>query len=131
MILGSKKDLPVAREIEDQVSTKDKSFLFNFTGKTSLEDSVDILSTCDLVLTNDSGLMHIAAAVNVKLLALYGPTSPKFTPPLSKKARIIQKTEGFEKTRKGKLVDGDHYGLGMIQPKEVLETLSWHMNEAV
>ena len=130
-ILGSKKDLSVAREIEDKVSSKDKSFLFNFTGKTSLEDSVDILSTCDLVLTNDSGLMHIAAAVNVKLLALYGPTSPKFTPPLSKKARIIQKTEGFEKTRKGKLVDGYHYSLEMIQPKEVLETLSCHMNDVL
>jgi len=127
IILGSKKDLPVAREIEDQVSLKDKSFLFNFTGQTSLEDTVDILSTCDLVLTNDSGLMHIAAAVDVKLLALYGPTSPKFTPPLSKKARIIQKTEGFEKIRKGKLVDGYHYGLEMIKPEEVLESLSCHM----
>ena len=131
IILGSKKDLPVAREIEHQVSSKDKSFLFNFTGQTSLEDTVDILSTCDLVLTNDSGLMHIAAAVDVKLLALYGPTSPKFTPPLSKKARIIQKTEGFEKIRKGKLVDGYHYGLEMIQPEEVLESLSCHMKGTI
>ena len=123
-ILGSKNDLPVAKAIEDQVPPENKALLFNFTGQTSIEDAVDILSTCDLVLTNDSGLMHVAAAVNVKLLALYGPTSPKFTPPLSKKAKVIQKIEGYEKTREGELEEGYHYGLSMIKPEEVLDSLS-------
>ena len=123
-ILGSKNDLPVAKVIEDQVPSENKALLFNFTGQTSIEDAVDILSTCDLVLTNDSGLMHVAAAVNVKLLALYGPTSPKFTPPLSKKAKVIQKIEGYEKTREGELEEGYHYGLSMIKPEEVLDSLS-------
>jgi heptosyltransferase-2 len=123
-ILGSKNDLPVAKAIEDQVPPENKTLLFNFTGQTSIEDAVDILSTCDLVLTNDSGLMHVAAAVNVKLLALYGPTSPKFTPPLSKKAKVIQKIEGYEKTREGELEEGYHYGLSMIKPEEVLDSLS-------
>ena len=123
-ILGSKNDLPVAKAIEDQVPSENKALLFNFTGQTSIEDAVDILSTCDLVLTNDSGLMHVAAAVNVKLLALYGPTSPKFTPPLSKKAKVIQKIEGYEKTREGELEEGYHYGLSMIKPEEVLDSLS-------
>ena len=123
-ILGSKNDLPVAKAIEDQVPSENKALLYNFTGQTSIEDAVDILSTCDLVLTNDSGLMHVAAAVNVKLLALYGPTSPKFTPPLSKKAKVIQKIEGYEKTREGELEEGYHYGLSMIKPEEVLDSLS-------
>ncbi len=54
-ILGSKNDLPVAKAIEDQVPPENKTLLFNFTGQTSIEDAVDILSTCDLVLTNEAG----------------------------------------------------------------------------
>ena len=50
--------------------------LYDITGKTSLEDVIDILAYSDIALTNDSGLMHIAAAVETPLLALYGPTSP-------------------------------------------------------
>ena len=128
-ILGSKNDLPVAKEIEDHISCTEKDSFINFTGQTSIQDAVDILSTCDLVLTNDSGLMHIAAAVNVRLLALYGPTSPEFTPPLSKKAKIIKKTEGFKKIRRGDLKDGYHQSLTMIKPEEVINRLSSLMKD--
>ena len=122
-ILGSKNDIVISKIIEDQVPKNDRELLFNLTGLTKIEEAIDLLSVSDLVLTNDSGLMHIAAAVDVKLLALYGPTSPKFTPPLSKKAKIIQKIEGFEKTRKGILEEGYHPSLSMIHPSEVLESL--------
>ena len=122
-ILGSKNDIVISKTIEDQVPKNDRELLFNFTGLTKIEEAIDLLSVSDLVLTNDSGLMHIAAAVDVKLLALYGPTSPKFTPPLSKKAKIIQKIEGLEKTRKGRLEEGYHPSLSMIHPSEVLESL--------
>ena len=87
-MLGSQNDVPIGKEIE-KYSDQSHSFL-NLIGKTKLVDTVDILKASKLVLCNDSGLMHIAAAVDTRLLALFGPSSPEFTPPLSEKASVIR-----------------------------------------
>ena len=68
--------------------------------------------------------MHIAASVDVPLVALYGPTSPEFTPPLSSKAKVIRKSKGYKKLRRGDLEGGYHQSLKDIKPKEVLTVLS-------
>lgn len=60
----------------------------NLCGKTRLEDAVDLLADCRQVVTNDSGLMHVAAAVGVRIQALYGSSSPLYTPPLTENAEI-------------------------------------------
>ena len=52
--------------------------------RTTIEETIHLLSTADLVVSNDSGLMHVASSVNAKILAIFGSTSPKYTPPLSK-----------------------------------------------
>ncbi len=121
ILLGSPNDLPIGDEIALQI--KEQSGFFNLIGETKLRDAVDILSSSNLVLTNDSGLMHIAASVDVPLVALYGPTSPEFTPPLSNKVKVIKKNEGFTKLRTGDLEDGYYQGLKDIKPKEVLAAL--------
>ena len=72
--------------------------------------------------------MHIAASVDVPLVALYGPTSPEFTPPLSNKFKVIKKNKGFSKLRTGDLEDGYYQGLKDIKPKEVLAALDQHLN---
>jgi len=59
-------------------------------GKTSLADAIDLLSLADCVVSNDSGLMHVAAALGRNVVVVYGSTSPKFTPPLGDKVRILQ-----------------------------------------
>ena len=81
-VLGSDKDSEAAEEISIGTNA------INLCGKTKLEDSIDLLSICKTAITNDSGLMHIAAAVDIPLIAIYGSSTPDYTPPLTNKAKI-------------------------------------------
>lgn len=85
-ILGSQKDRPVA----DRIMQLTENRCQNLAGLTQLAETIDLLSLITGLITNDSGLMHIAAALQKPLVALYGPTSPAFTPPLDEHANVIQ-----------------------------------------
>ncbi|MBP9743016.1 MAG: lipopolysaccharide heptosyltransferase II, partial [Burkholderiales bacterium] len=88
IILGSAKDTEISQSIVKLA--QHKVGLIDLCGKTNLTDVIDLLGGASKVVTNDSGLMHIACAVNVPVVALYGSSSPNFTPPLSSKAHILQ-----------------------------------------
>lgn len=120
--IGSKKDQTVVHEIESFLNENHPNFI-NTVGNTNLEDAIDLLSISSLVLTNDSGLMHIASALDIPLLALFGPTSPEFTPPLGEKSEIIRKVKGYMKLRKGDLPGGYHSSLFSIKPQETIDKL--------
>jgi heptosyltransferase-2 len=82
-ILGSEKDAQAGHRIAELCHHS----VYNLCGKTSLTDVIDILAACDAAVSNDSGLMHIAAAVNTPVLVMYGGTTPAYTPPLHNKAK--------------------------------------------
>ncbi|CAN0578662.1 unnamed protein product, partial [Ectocarpus sp. 12 AP-2014] len=82
-VLGGSKDHADGEQIVQGLS-----HAHNLCGKTELVDAVDLLADCRQVVTNDSGLMHVAAAVGVRIHALYGSSSPAYTPPLTDNAAI-------------------------------------------
>ena len=88
-MLGSPKDRLVSDEIYNELNAGQQSNCFNLCGKTSLTEVIDVMSLADAVVSNDSGLMHIAASLNRPLVVIYGSTSPKFTPPLSDNVEIV------------------------------------------
>ena len=79
-LLGSDKDRAACHELDAITAHKTRVL----AGKTSLPQAVDLISFASLVVANDSGLMHIAAALQKPLVAVYGSTDPGHTPPLSK-----------------------------------------------
>jgi len=85
-LFGSPKD----QETTNKIMQLTQNRCVNLSGKTSLAEAVDLLSLSTCVVSNDSGLMHIAAALRKPLVAVYGPTSPTFTPPLHDAAKILQ-----------------------------------------
>ena len=86
-IFGSAKDAPVAQEII--ACLKGSDHVHSLAGQTSLADAIDLMAASDSVVSNDSGLMHIAAALGRPLVAVYGSTSPSFTPPLGEKVNTL------------------------------------------
>lgn len=81
-VLGS------ARDAEAGASIVADGQATNLCGRTELADAIDLLAACTHAVTNDSGLMHVAAAVGTRVSVLYGSTTPDFTPPLTDAARI-------------------------------------------
>jgi heptosyltransferase-2 len=84
-LFGSEKDRGVTEEINQQTNGS----CMDFAGRTKLDEAVDLLSLATAVVSNDSGLMHLAAALDKPLIAIYGSSDPGFTPPLHAKARIV------------------------------------------
>jgi len=84
-LFGSGKD----RQVCSQVNAAAEGRCHDLSGRTNLAQAVDLMALADAVVSNDSGLMHMAAALDRKLVAVYGSSDPGFTPPLSEKAKVV------------------------------------------
>lgn len=88
-LLGNAQDKTVTTAIVEQLEARVQPHCYDLAGKTSLDNLADLISLADYVLTNDSGLMHMAAALGRKQLAVFGSTSPEHTPPLNEQAETL------------------------------------------
>lgn len=119
-ILGSPNDAAVAQEIQNSTDGK----CVNFTGKTTLSEAIDLLSLSKAVVANDSGLMHIAAALGCFVVAMYGSTSPEFAPPLTAQAKILKRSLPCQPCRKRECPLKHHACMETLLPERVITTLS-------
>jgi heptosyltransferase-2 len=79
VLLGSRNDEQAAAGIPGK----------NLVGKTSLDEAIRLIAGASAVVSNDSGLMHVAAALGRPQVALFGSSSPEHTPPASARARVL------------------------------------------
>ncbi len=117
-LLGSPKDAPVADEI-DRLAP---GLCTNLCGRTGLDQAIDLIARAELTVCNDSGLMHVAAALNRPLVALFGSSSPGFTPPLSRRARVLSLGLSCSPCFKRTCPLGHLDCLNGLAPARVLET---------
>jgi heptosyltransferase-2 len=85
-LLGSPKDRDACDEV---VAHSGGAGMFNLAGATKLDEAIALIARADAVVANDSGLLHIASALNRPVVALYGPTDPAHAPPFSDVAKSI------------------------------------------
>ena len=85
-LVGSAKDAPIA----DDIVRLAGGACVSLCGRTSLDQAIDVLASVRLAVANDSGLMHVAAAVGTPLLAIYGSSTPAHTPPMSPLAEVVK-----------------------------------------
>lgn len=106
-----------------------KKYCINIINQTSLYEAIAIIAACKGIISNDSGLLHIACALQRPVVGLYGPTNPGCTPPLSNRAVVLRCIHGYHKIRRSEdSVYGYHYSLMNISPDRVLQALLQLLN---
>ena len=89
VLLGSSKESALCAEIADQANTTRQGACLDLSGRTSLDQALAVIAAARAMVSNDSGLMHVAAAFGTPQVAVFGSSSPLHTPPLSDKAHVI------------------------------------------
>ena len=116
-VFGSDKET----KLGDEIVQATEYGAYNLCGKTELVDVIDLIACTEQVVSNDSGLMHIAAAMGVQVNVIYGSSTPDYTPPLTDHVEVFYKrlscSPCFARTCKY----GHYNCLSKISPEEVLE----------
>lgn len=121
-LFGSERDHQVAESVR-QAAGPD---CINLAGLTTLSEAVDLMAQCQAVVSNDSGLMHLAAALDRPLVAIYGSSDPGFTPPLSlpDRARIEWLDLPCSPCFKRECPLGHYACLRELHPERVIQALN-------
>lgn len=122
ILLGGKGDKPLAQDIE--VKANRDGHIHNWCGHTSLDEAIALIGMSKAVISNDSGLMHVAAALKTPQVAIFGSSDPAHTPPLSDKAKVIWLNLPCSPCHKRECPLGHLKCLNEILPAQVLTTLN-------
>ncbi len=117
-ILGGKDEKSLVDAINALLSTPALDLTM-----TTLAEAIDLMSMANVVVSNDSGLMHVACALDRKVIAIYGSSSPDFTPPLSEKAAVLSKSLPCKPCFKRECPLKHLNCLKMITPKDVIKEI--------
>ena len=121
LLLGSAADHAIGQTMIQAANSSNR--ILNWCGHTTLDEAIAIIGACHRLVTNDSGLMHIGAALSVNQVALFGSSDPKHTPPISPKARIIYLHLPCSPCHKRTCPLGHLNCLNQIHPQQVFATL--------
>jgi heptosyltransferase-2 len=119
-LIGSEKDAATG----DAIAATAGGAAVNLCGRSTLEQAIDLIASASCVVSNDSGLMHVAAALDRPLIALYGSSSAAYTPPLSQKARIISRKLPCSPCFKRECPLGHFDCLNGIDPQQVATAIN-------
>jgi len=123
MLLGSPNDRDTCEEVQRQAGPAGTAVL-NLAGQTSLDDAIALLARASAVVSNDSGLLHIASALNRPVVALYGSTDPDYAPPLSEVARTVSLRLECSPCRKRECPLGHHDCMNRMSVERVWSELA-------
>jgi heptosyltransferase II len=124
-LFGSEKDVPVTGEIQRLTGNR----CLDLGGRTPLSDAIDLMSLTTAVVSNDSGLMHVAAALGRKVAAIYGSSDPGHTPPMSPHATVLYLKLECSPCFERECPLGHLRCLRNISPASVLEALANASNQ--
>ncbi|MDH5230047.1 MAG: lipopolysaccharide heptosyltransferase II [Gammaproteobacteria bacterium] len=119
-LFGSEKDNPTTNAICESIGQGS----INLAGRTQLDQAIDLLACCQHVLCNDSGLMHISAALGVQVSAIFGSSDIHYTPPLNDNAQMISLQLECSPCFKKECPLGHYNCLKQIKPETVLATIN-------
>ncbi|MBT7479323.1 MAG: lipopolysaccharide heptosyltransferase II [Gammaproteobacteria bacterium] len=127
-LLGSEKDQVICDEVISSVPPPpdrggEGVGVENLAGRTTLEQAIDLMSLAIVVIGNDSGLMHVAAALDRDLVAIYGSSDPNFTPPLNQRAQILGLNLECSPCFKRECPLGHTNCLTQLEPAQVLQAI--------
>ncbi len=116
-VFGGTGDTPLEPELNGSV----RSNVEDFTGKTSIMETASLIAHCRVMVTNDTGVMHLAAAVGTPVIALFGSTNPSWTGPLGPDHSIIKKTLPCSPCYRRRCRYGTYDCMNRISVEEVLD----------
>jgi heptosyltransferase-2 len=128
ILLGSNGDHALAESIRTQAKNDLHIHkIHNWCGKTSLDEAIALIGMSKMLVSNDSGLMHIGAALKVPQVAIFGSSDPNHTPPLSNMAKVLWLNLPCSPCHKRECPLGHLKCLKDIPPENVLDAIhSFH-----
>jgi heptosyltransferase-2 len=125
LLFGSDND----RDRAERVQQSSNNMFLNLAGNTSLKEALALISRCDLFISNDSGLMHVAGALGIPLVAIFGSTNPVTTSPIGKKSIILRKDVSCSPCLK-KMCPTDFRCMDLITIEDVYDRVKRLLEEA-